>query len=51
MVAWKTKGTELYQSLPEEMFANTKAVESLKEIPADQPLQENFYSNWKQSKK
>jgi len=48
MIAWKTKGTELYQSLPAEMFANSKAVEPLKEIPADRPQQDSFYSSWKQ---
>ena len=48
MIAWKTKGTELYQSLPAEMFVNSKAVEPLKEIPADRPQQDSFYSSWKQ---
>ena len=48
MIAWKTKGTELYQSLPEEMFANCKEIEPLREIPADQPQQDSFYPSWKQ---
>jgi len=48
MIAWKTKGTELYQSLPEEMFANCKEIEPLREISADQPQQDSFYPSWKQ---
>src|SRR5436189_491318 len=48
MIAWKTKGTELYQSLPAEIFATSKAVEPLKEIPAHHPQQDSFYSSWKQ---
>jgi phenylacetic acid degradation protein len=51
MIAWKTKGTELYQTLPKEMFAHSKQVEPLKEIPADRPQQDSFYSSWKQPKK
>jgi phenylacetic acid degradation protein len=48
MIAWKTKGTELYQSLPKEMFAHSKLCEQLKEIPANLPQQDSFYSSWKQ---
>jgi phenylacetic acid degradation protein len=51
MMAWKTKGTELYQCLPAEMFAHSKQVEPLKEISPDQPPQDNFYSSWKETKK
>jgi len=51
MIAWKTKGTELYQWLPREMFEHSKLCESLKEIPTDQPQQDSFYSSWKQQKK
>jgi len=51
MIAWKTRGTELYQSLPKDMVEHSQLCEPLKEIPADQPQQDNFYSNWKQVKK
>ena len=51
MIAWKTKGTELYQSLPKDMFEYSKLCEPLKEIPADQPLQDTIYSTWRQQKK
>ena len=33
MIAWKTKGTELYQKLPNELYETLKAVEPLREIP------------------
>jgi phenylacetic acid degradation protein len=51
MIAWKTKGTELYQSLPKDMVEQSQLCEPLKAIPADQPEQDNFYSGWKQTKK
>ena len=51
MIAWKTKGTELYQTLPKDMFEQSQLCEPLKEIPIDQPQQDSFYSSWKQVKK
>jgi phenylacetic acid degradation protein len=51
MIAWKTKGTELYQSLPKDMVEHSQISEPLKEIPADPPQQDNFYASWKQIKK
>jgi phenylacetic acid degradation protein len=51
MIGWKTKGTELYQSLPKDMFEHSQISEPLKEIPPDQPKQDNFYTIWKQIKK
>ena len=51
MIAWKTRGTELYQSLPKEMFEHSKLIEPLRETPANQPQQENFYATWQQQKK
>jgi phenylacetic acid degradation protein/carnitine operon protein CaiE len=47
MIAWKTKGTELYQQLPKEMFESFKPCEPLREIPDDRPQQGNSYSTWK----
>jgi phenylacetic acid degradation protein/carnitine operon protein CaiE len=51
MIGWKTKGTRLYQSLPKEMFEQCKIAEPLREIPANQPQQQNFYASWKQQPK
>lgn len=47
MIAWKTKGTELYQSLPKTMFEKSSVTEPLREIPANQPDQDSFYISWK----
>jgi phenylacetic acid degradation protein/carnitine operon protein CaiE len=43
MLAWKTEGTKLYQSLPKEMFENWKECEPLSEIPDHLPLQAKDY--------
>lgn len=51
MIAWKTEGTQLYQSLPQEMFENSKPCDPLREVPANQLQQDNFYTTWKQHKK
>jgi len=47
MIAWKTKGTHLYQSLPADMQNEWKPCEPLGEIPANRPPQERLYENWK----
>jgi carbonic anhydrase/acetyltransferase-like protein (isoleucine patch superfamily) len=49
MIAWKTKGTQLYQQLPAELYATLKECEPLREIPADRPKQQDVYKNWKKS--
>lgn len=46
MLAWKTKGTALYQALPTEMHDHWKACEPLREIEPDRPEQEKMYSTW-----
>ena len=46
MINWKTKGTQLYQQLPKEMFESFKACEPLREIPSNRPQQENLYDTW-----
>lgn len=51
MIAWKTKGTELYQQLPAEMKAECQATEALTEIPKDRPTQESLYQTWEELKK
>jgi phenylacetic acid degradation protein len=50
MIAWKTKGTALYQQLPADCYASLKACEPLTEIEPDRPLQQNIYKTWNQSK-
>ena len=46
MINWKTKGTQLYQQLPKEMFESFKACEPLYEIPGNRPPQEHLYHTW-----
>jgi phenylacetic acid degradation protein len=50
MIGWKTKGTQLYQSLPKEMQEEWHASEPLRELPANRPSQEKLYENWKKLK-
>lgn len=51
MIAWKTKGTELYQKLPLEMREESEQVEPLREIPKYRPSQESLYQIWEEIKK
>jgi phenylacetic acid degradation protein/carnitine operon protein CaiE len=50
MITWKTKGTQLYQSLPKEMKEEWQVCEPLLELPSHRPLQEQLYENWKKIK-
>lgn len=47
MIAWKTKGTQLYQSLPKECHESLKPCEPLREMPEDRPAQEKLFEVWK----
>lgn len=51
MIAWKTKGTALYQQLPKELYETLKAVEPLREIPENRPTQEAFYKTLEEFRK
>jgi carbonic anhydrase/acetyltransferase-like protein (isoleucine patch superfamily) len=51
MIAWKTKGTALYQKLPAECYATLKECEPLREIPKDRPKQQDIYKIWKDSER
>jgi carbonic anhydrase/acetyltransferase-like protein (isoleucine patch superfamily) len=51
MIDWKTKGTALYQQLPKECYETLRAVEPLREIPANRPTQESFYQTLEEFKK
>jgi carbonic anhydrase/acetyltransferase-like protein (isoleucine patch superfamily) len=46
MIAWKTKGTQLYQKLPEECRSSLIAVEPLREVEPDRPDREALYETW-----
>ncbi len=50
MIAWKTKGTALYQTLPGDCFESLKEVEPLREMPSDRPAQESLYKTWNEIK-
>jgi carbonic anhydrase/acetyltransferase-like protein (isoleucine patch superfamily) len=47
MIAWKTKGTQLYQQLPGEMHADWMPCEPFTEMPTERPDQEVLYATWK----
>jgi phenylacetic acid degradation protein len=49
MIAWKTKGTELYQQLPSALYKTLKECEPLRELPAVRPKQQDIYKTWKKS--
>jgi len=51
MIAWKTKGTELYQKLPRELYETLKAVEPLREVPKNRPTQDAFYKTLEEFRK
>ena len=48
MLAWKTEGTRLYQSLPASLRETLVACDPLREIPADRPEQMTSYKTWKE---
>jgi phenylacetic acid degradation protein len=51
MIAWKTKGTKLYQQLPKEMQDFSFACEPLRTVPVDRPQQEILFATWNAIKK
>jgi len=48
MLAWKTKGTALYQQLPSKMHEQSTPVDALTEIPKDRPAQESLFQIWEE---
>jgi carbonic anhydrase/acetyltransferase-like protein (isoleucine patch superfamily) len=50
MIAWKTKGTQLYQSLPKDMQEHWEACNPLSEMPSNRPLQETLFETWNKIK-
>ena len=51
MINWKTKGTQLYQSLPKECHESLKPCEPLREMPKSRPAQEKLFEVWMKIKK
>ena len=51
MLEWKSDGTKLYQSLPEEYRKSLKPCVPLREIPKDRKKQEITYKTWQELKK
>ena len=50
MIAWKTKGTELYQQLPKELHATLKECEPLRRPAPFDPGVQAEYKTWNESK-
>lgn len=50
MLAWKTKGTALYQALPAWCHGGLRPCEPLREIPRDRPRQMPVYETWEKMK-
>jgi carbonic anhydrase/acetyltransferase-like protein (isoleucine patch superfamily) len=46
MINWKTKGTALYQQLPNEMHTHWKLCEALTEMPEDRKIEYPDYKPW-----
>jgi phenylacetic acid degradation protein len=50
MLAWKTEGTRLYQSLPANLRSSLVACDPLREVPAGRPEQIAGYKTWMETK-
>ena len=51
MLEWKSSGTQLYQQLPAAMRQSWRAVEPLRELPANRPAQSSVLKNWKDTQR
>jgi phenylacetic acid degradation protein len=51
MLDWKSKGTALYQALPNAMRGSWKECEPLREMPANRPTQSAVLRTWQEIKK
>jgi len=49
MIAWKTKGTQLYQLLPADCHESLKAVEPLREVPENMKMQDDVYKTLRET--
>jgi carbonic anhydrase/acetyltransferase-like protein (isoleucine patch superfamily) len=50
MLEWKTKGTELYQQLPADLYRTLRECQPLREVPAGRQSQSKKYESWKKTK-
>ncbi|NND77550.1 MAG: transferase hexapeptide repeat family protein [Flavobacteriales bacterium] len=50
MIAWKSKGTALYQSLPKDLHETLKPSEPLRTKPTDLPSMSSEYKTWGKTK-
>lgn len=51
MIAWKTKGTKLYQQLPRELHTTLEECEPLRTMEPNRPIASVDYQTWNESKK
>ena len=49
MIAWKTKGTELYQQLPKDCHESLRVVEPLREVPENMKVQDDIYKTLRET--
>ncbi|NRB84463.1 MAG: transferase hexapeptide repeat family protein [Winogradskyella sp.] len=49
IIAWKIKGTALYQQLPADCYESLREVEPLREVPLDRKLQEDTYKTLRET--
>ena len=49
MIAWKTKGTQLYQQLPSDCHKSLKEAEPLREVPANMKVQDDIYKTLRET--
>jgi len=50
MIAWKTEGTRLYQSLPAQLYATLDPCEPLRDATADRKQQVSKYKTWHETR-
>ncbi|MHB0964418.1 MAG: acyltransferase [Gemmatimonadaceae bacterium] len=51
MLAWKSAGTALYQTLPARLRAALEPCEPLREVPADRAAQATAYHTWHETRR
>ena len=49
MIAWKTKGTQLYQQLPQDCHDSLMEVEPLREVPEHMKIQDDLYQTLRET--
>lgn len=49
MIAWKTKGTQLYQQLPKDCHESLREVEPLREVPENMKVQDDVYKTLRET--